>query len=201
MNPQGEQGVIELVPGRRLTRTIPAPVHRRPAVRVVRAWLRDAVGPRSPWSYLAPDELCLIRTHLHWLVPLRAIAKAAVSMPLAIVVTLLLAFLAPGWWWLQVALWVGTVAHQCYLIWLVLLWRAEQIIVTDRRLIRISGVFTTTVDDVRLSQITDTSYRRSLLGRIFDYGSIRIESAGQVQALERIDFVPSPGAIYRATLS
>jgi len=43
--------------------------------------------------------------------------------------------------------------------------------------------------------------RRSTLGRIVGYGSIRIETAGQKQGLDRLDFVPSPDALFRATLS
>jgi hypothetical protein len=73
--------------------------------------------------------------------------------------------------------------------------------VTDRRIIRVSGLLNTTVDAVVLSQITDTTYHRSLIGRILDYGTLGIESAGQRQSLERLDFIPTPGAIYRATLA
>jgi uncharacterized membrane protein YdbT with pleckstrin-like domain len=83
----------------------------------------------------------------------------------------------------------------------VLRWRAEQIAVTDRRIIRLSGILTRTVDAAPLEQITDSTLRRSILGRILGFGSIRIETAGQKQALERMDFVPSPDALYRATLS
>lgn len=85
--------------------------------------------------------------------------------------------------------------------WCVLRWRAEQIAVTDRRIIRLSGILTRAVDAAPLEQITDSTLRRSILGRILGFGSIRIETAGQKQALERMDFVPSPDALYRATLS
>jgi len=71
---------------------------------------------------------------------------------------------------------------------------------TDTRLIRVHGVFTTTVDSVYLDQITDSTYHRSFLGHVFGYASLRIESAGQNQSLERIDFIPHPEAVYQATL-
>jgi len=137
-----------------------------------------------------------IRTRRHWIVPLRGIAAAAAMMPLAI----LLGFATPSVWWIQVGLALSAVAHQGYLFYRFLAWRTEQIIVTDQRIIRTSGVVTTTVDAVHLDQITDSTYHRSLFGHVFNYGTIRVGSAGQNQSLERIAFVPSPGEIYRATL-
>jgi len=145
--------------------------------------------------YLGPGELCLIRTHLHWLVPLRSIAQAAAMMP----VVILLGFAAPNVWWLQLGLALAAVAHQGFLFYRVLVWRTDQIIVTDQRLIRTSGVFTTTVDAVNLEQITDSTYHQSLPGHVLNYGTVRIGSAGANQTLRTITFVPSPSAIYRAT--
>ena len=134
----------------------------------------------SPSTYLGPGELCLIRTHLHWLVPLRSIAQATAMMPVAI----LLGFVAPNIWWLQICLALVAVGHQGYVFYRFLAWRTEQVIVTDQRIIRTSGVFTTTVDAVNLDQITDSTYYRSLFGHVFGYGTVRIGSAGQNQALE-----------------
>jgi uncharacterized membrane protein YdbT with pleckstrin-like domain len=159
-------------------------------------WLRECVNPTAPSSYLGPGELCLIRTHLHWLVPARAIVSAAVMMPIVI----LLGFVTPSVWWLQLGLGLAAVAHQGFLFYRFLAWRTEQIIVTDQRIIRTAGVFTTTVDAVNLEQITDSTYHRSFLGHLFNYGTVRIGSAGQNQTLDRIDFCPDPAAIYRATL-
>jgi len=187
---------VELVPARDGTWG-PAPVPRRnPVARAARAWLRECVSPTAPSSYLGPDELCLIRTHLHWLVPLRSIVSAAAMMPVAI----LLGFVTPSVWWLQIGLGLVAVVHQGYLFYRFLAWRTEQITVTDQRIIRTSGVLTTTVDAVNLDQITDSTYHRSFLGHVLNYGTVRIGSAGQKQALDRIDFVPAPGEIYRATL-
>ncbi len=82
----------------------------------------------------------------------------------------------------------------------VLRWRAKQIAVTDRRIIRVSGVLTRAVDAAPLEQVTDSTLHRSVLGRIFGYGSVRIETAGQAGSLGTISYVPSPDALYRATL-
>ena len=47
-----------------------------------------------------------------------------------------------------------------------------------------------------LSKVTDMSFRRSFAGRIFGYGEFIVESAGQDQALSRIDHIPYPEQLY-----
>jgi len=188
-------GAVELLPTRKGWVPAPAAPGRR-AARTARAWLRETYTPADARTYLGDGERVRIRTHQHWLVPLRSVLQSMAMVPVAI----LLGFVTPSVWWWQVGLALSAVAHQGYLFYRFLAWRTEQIIVTDQRIVRTSGVFTTTVDAVNLDQITDSTYHRSLFGHVFDFGTVRVGSAGQNQALERIDFVPDPGAIYRATL-
>ncbi len=56
------------------------------------------------------------------------------------------------------------------------------------------------VDVVPLSAITDLSLRCTIPGRILGYGALRIETAGQNRALERLNFLPSLSAVYGAML-
>jgi hypothetical protein len=42
------------------------------------------------------------------------------------------------------------------------------------------------------------TYERSLFGRMFGYGTLVLESAGQIQALNRIEFLPHPEEIFDA---
>jgi hypothetical protein len=49
-----------------------------------------------------------------------------------------------------------------------------------------------------LGKVTDLTFERTMAGRMMGYGTMRIESAGQIQALERIDFMPRPEEIYEA---
>lgn len=181
----------------------PAP-RQHPAIRAVRTWLRVCVNPTDPAMYLGPTELCLIRTPLHWVVPLKRLAMMAVSMLLAILLAKLIAFLLPSVWWVQVGTWLGAVAHQAWIAYQVVAWRCDEIIVTDKRVIRSYGVFSSQVDDVNLMKITDRSYRQSFLGYVFNYGSLRIvtsgESSDREQNVKRLEFVPNPGEVYRATL-
>lgn len=202
MNPDHDPvrpGTVELVP--RPDGTWTPATRSHPLAHKVRAWLWVWFSPAPPESYLAPDEVCLIWTRRHWLVPLKRIAQAGVMLPVAILLTLVTTFLLPGVWWLQVAVWLGTVAHQGWLVYRVIEWRLDELLVTDRRLIRVHGVFTTTVDAVKLEKITDSTYHQPFLGHVLlGYGSLRIETSGQAQALEQLDYIPRPAEVYRATL-
>lgn len=80
-------------------------------------------------------------------------------------------------------------------------WRVDRIVVTDRRIFEVSGLVTRRVASMPLGKVTDMTYRRSLLGRILGYGDLLVESAGQRQALDRIDFLPKPDHFYRTVTS
>jgi uncharacterized membrane protein YdbT with pleckstrin-like domain len=61
-------------------------------------------------------------------------------------------------------------------------WRNHEIVVTDRRVIRIVGFLSKEVIDYSLDAITDMRLRQSWVGRIFDYGDVDILTASEVTA-------------------
>ncbi len=100
----------------------------------------------------------------------------------------------------------GIFARALWLLWFVLLgwmvfqvaqWRHDRFIATDKRLLLNYGLFTQKVAMMPLIKVTDMSYQRSVPGRIFGYGRFILESAGQDQALRRVDWVPHPDVTYR----
>ena len=94
-------------------------------------------------------------------------------------------------WWL----WFALVAR---LVYLVVEWRHDWFVATDKRLLLFYGFVTRKVSMMPLMKVTDMSYERSIPGRIFGYGRFVMESAGQDQALHEVNWVPSPDANYRA---
>jgi hypothetical protein len=44
--------------------------------------------------------------------------------------------------------------------------------------------------------VTDMSFQRSAMGRVFGYGEFIVESAGQEQALSSVNFLPYPEQLY-----
>ena len=67
-------------------------------------------------------------------------------------------------------------------------WRMHEIVVTDRRVIRISGLLSKETIDYSLDAITDLRLRQSWLGRIFDYGDVDILTASEATARPRETF-------------
>jgi membrane protein YdbS with pleckstrin-like domain len=85
----------------------------------------------------------------------------------------------------------------CWFAWQILDWRIERFMVTNRRVLLISGILTRNVAIMPLMKVTDLTYQQSPLGRILNYGSFILESAGQQQALSRVDFLPQPAKRYQ----
>lgn len=92
-----------------------------------------------------------------------------------------------------------------WLLWLILVvrllikiygWLEDYFVVTSQRLILATGIFTRTVNMMPLAKVTDMSFRRSTMGRILGYGEFIVESAGQDQALRRVDHLPYPEQLY-----
>jgi uncharacterized membrane protein YdbT with pleckstrin-like domain len=92
-----------------------------------------------------------------------------------------------------------------WLIWLVLLlrlilktfdWAVDYFVVTSHRLVTTSGIIARKVAMMPLAKVTDMTFERSFQGRLLGYGTFVVESAGQDQALSRIDHIPYPEQLY-----
>ncbi|MGB9672593.1 MAG: PH domain-containing protein [Anaerolineales bacterium] len=62
----------------------------------------------------------------------------------------------------------------------ILHWSNYQFIVTNRRVIQISGIFNKNVIDSNLEKVNDLKLTQSYLGRIFDYGDVEILTASEL---------------------
>ena len=62
----------------------------------------------------------------------------------------------------------------------ILIWSNREYIVTNRRVIQISGVFDKNVVDSSLEKVNDVKMSQSFLGRLFDYGDIEILTASEL---------------------
>jgi uncharacterized membrane protein YdbT with pleckstrin-like domain len=84
-----------------------------------------------------------------------------------------------------------------WFLWFVLDWYFEQLVVTNRRVLLVTGVLNRKVGVMPLIKVTDLTFEQPLQGRWLGYGTFIIESAGQDQALSRIAYVPRPLHRYR----
>jgi membrane protein YdbS with pleckstrin-like domain len=83
-----------------------------------------------------------------------------------------------------------------YVAWKVADWWFDRFILTNKRVMVVSGIFTRNVAMMPLLRVTDMKYVQSPMGRLLSYGNFELESAGQDQALRNIKNLPNPNELY-----
>ena len=152
-------------------------------------------APRDPDEYLLPTERRVIRVRRHWSFVAWDVFEAAALLAVAVMIS----YLLPGNSVLfENLLWYAALLVVLRFAYVVVDWWVERIVVTDKRFMLITGVFTTRVAMMPIGKVTDLTYERSATGRMFGYGTLVVESAGQIQALNRIEFLPHPEKVYDA---
>ncbi|MGH3951306.1 MAG: PH domain-containing protein [Pseudonocardiaceae bacterium] len=152
-------------------------------------------APRDPDDFLLDTERRVIRVRRHWASLLWDSFEAAALLAIAVMISYLL---PPADWavYAHNVLWYAAVAILLRFSYLVMEWWVETLVVTDKRFIMTTGVFTTKVLMMPISKVTDLTYKRTAWGRMLGYGTMVVESAGQIQALNHIDYLPSPDEFY-----
>lgn len=162
------------------------------------------LGPRDPDDYLLPTERRVIRVRRHWAVLMLVLAKTLGALIVTLGISYGLASFADdgdgggGLQLIQTVLWYAALATVLYFGYHVLEWWVERIIVTDKRFMLTSGILETKISLMPITKVTDMSYTRPVVGRVFGYGTLRVESAGQKQDLEKITYLPRPEEVYDA---
>ena len=152
-------------------------------------------GPKAE-SYVLATERRVLRFRPHWVMMVKPFVQTVAMLGVLVLLTRLIAP-AHSWFFDSVLFYVE-IAVLCRLLWKMLHWWDDIVIITDQRLMRITGVLNSRMDEMPVTKITDRTVKRSFLGNIFGYGSMRVESAGQKQSLEYINFIPKPDVFYEA---
>ena len=147
--------------------------------------------------YLVADEVVIVAVRQHWFHLIRQISLAVVATLVAFWVEANVP-LNGGGQILQNLSWLGWWLAIGWLVWEVLNWRRDWFVATDKRFLLFFGFIRRKVAMMPLLKVTDMTYDRSLLGRIVGYGTFVLESAGQEQAMSRIDHVPDADQHYKA---
>jgi uncharacterized membrane protein YdbT with pleckstrin-like domain len=152
------------------------------------------LAPREIDEYLLPTERRVIRLRQHWAVMLNHVTSTALFLLVLVVGERML----PDTVLIDnLAFYLALVAVLRFTV-LTILWWIERIVITDKRVMLAQGIITHRVGMMPLGKVTDLTFERSLGGRMFGYGTIIVESAGQIQALNRIDYMPQPEEVYEA---
>ncbi|MGW8143385.1 MAG: PH domain-containing protein [Anaerolineales bacterium] len=131
-------------------------------------------------SLLGDRERVILISRQHWFILIRAIVLEIIIILILIALTITLGTFLP-----EFALLIGAIGTILILIPLVTLtrdvldWMNRQFVVTNRRVIQISGILNKNVTDSSLTKVTDIKMEISALGRLFDYGDIEILTASE----------------------
>lgn len=150
-----------------------------------------------PQKLLAPDETVQFETKPHW----RALFVPAIVLLATVFVTVfVLSWVVSniaGWEFLRWIVIAGGIL--ILVLWAVvpfLRWLTTEYTFTDRRVIVRSGIVTRRGKDVPLAKINNVSFFVPAMGRLFNYGELVIQSAGENDGLT-IQDVPDVEIIQR----
>ena len=127
---------------------------------------------------LGENEQILLETHQHWFV-----LFGKIFLELLLIIILVVAVLAT--YTIYPIAFYGIFLVVVPLIGMlndILVWRNKAYIVTNRRVIQISGVFNKDVVDSSLEKVNDIKMSQSFLGRLFGYGDIEILTGSELGA-------------------
>jgi uncharacterized membrane protein YdbT with pleckstrin-like domain len=144
-----------------------------------------------------PREEIVIIVRRHVVSFIWTIVLALVSVLAAAVLS---ATVAAGYGPAQVLFWFLAIIAAGYFAYRYLDWRVTYFVVTNNRLILITGLLRQSVGMLPLTKVTDMRMERTLTGRSLGYAQFVVESAGQDQALRTVSFVPYPVSLYQEIL-
>jgi hypothetical protein len=150
-------------------------------------------------SLLTKDEKIIMRQRQHWLALILDSWLAVILWGTAIVLIIVRLFLPDEFFFLHLGedTWAG--GGLGLLILLTLLggiivvavrwwwWRTQEFLVTNRRLVLAWGVLNKSSSDSSLEKINDLQLDVSMLGRLLDYGSLKVMTAAPMQGAEYLD--------------
>jgi membrane protein YdbS with pleckstrin-like domain len=147
--------------------------------------------------YLAAHEELVIAVRPHWAVLARVLLETASAVVGVLAVSVFFAAKGIDAGFLVTLLWWAVLVLVIRMLWKFLDWHVTSLMITNTRLMRLSGIFYRTIQTIPLAKITDMSYDRDPLGRLLGYGDFKLETEGDhVSALEKIRHVPNPDRIY-----
>ena len=152
------------------------------------------LAPREIDEYLLPTERRVIRVRQHWAVMAKDLIQTGLFILLMVVIQ---TYLQPDPLIHNLTFYMSLAAVVRFTVQAIQ-WFAERIVITDKRVMRSTGLLNFKLGMMPLSKVTDLSFDRNLAGRMLGYGTLIVESAGQDQAFREIDYLPRPEEIYEA---
>jgi hypothetical protein len=155
-------------------------------------------------SLLTEGEVVVLRTRQHWFA-LIARARAGIALfVLGLVLLLIIAWfkVAPGLVrdvlsWAAVILLIAGIVFFIARFWT---WWAQDYMITNRRLLKVTGVLSKRSADSSLEKINDAVLSQSVFGRMFNFGDLEILTAAD-QAVDRYHMIHDPKQFKKTMLT
>ena len=135
---------------------------------------------------LGPGERLVTRVGQHW----GRLLWLLVETFGIIMAALVLGGVADVAWLVQSLVWYAAAVAVLRLVWEVLEWWTEILIVTEKRLIVGSGFIARRHSSIPIREVTNLSVRSSAVGKLLGYGTLRVKSANQNHELKTFRYLP-----------
>jgi uncharacterized membrane protein YdbT with pleckstrin-like domain len=150
-------------------------------------------------SLLAKDERIVYEGRQHWLAPVSDSLKPIVL----VLVGLLLLVAEANLGWTGALLAVPGVVLLVGVVWIGIIyatWRAEQYIITTRRVLKVEGLLDKKSGDSSLDKINDAVLKQGLLARILHYGDLEVLTANE-EGIDRYEMLANVVEFKKAMLN
>ena len=127
-------------------------------------------------SMLGENERIVLVTRQHWFVLFSAIVAEITITVLLIAAVSVATFFFP----LAAFGFVLVIVPLISMLRDILIWNNHEYLVTNRRVIQISGIFNKNVVDSSLEKVNDVKMTQSFFGRMFDFGDVEILTASEI---------------------
>lgn len=151
-----------------------------------------ARGLGDPAPYLLPEETVLVSVRRHVMVLMAAFLETLGFVGGAFMIQVLIEYV-PAVETITLLIALAALLRFAYLV---LEWRMERFVITNQRMMLVGGVFTRRVAVMPIRKVTDLTFEKPLIGQIFNYGTFVVESAGQDQAMSRVEYLPQANRLY-----
>ncbi|MBN2549625.1 MAG: PH domain-containing protein [Anaerolineales bacterium] len=134
-------------------------------------------------SLLGEREKIIMVARQHWFILLSMILFEIILTLIFFVGTIFAALLAQAYLSLGWIIFIGFVLMLLPIASMVrdiLIFTNHQFIITNRRVIQISGIINKSTTDSSLEKVNDVKMSQSVLGRMFNYGDIEIMTASEL---------------------
>lgn len=127
-------------------------------------------------NLLGENERVVLETHQHWFVLFNKIFLEIILVAIIVAAVIVGQMFSP----LAVYGLILVLVPLVGLVRDVMVWQNNAYIVTNRRVIQISGVFSKEVVDSSLEKVNDVKLSQSFFGRMFNFGDIEILTASEL---------------------